>query len=484
MGILAALSGCKTNKCFDNGATMIGSGYKTAPMKLPIKVGVVGVGRRSMGALKRISSIPGMKITALCDLKEERIAAGQRVLANNKVEKAAEFLGPDGYDRMLDTDIDVVYNVTPWALHAPFGVKAMEKGKHVLIEVPAAVSVEECWALVETSERTGKLCMQLENCAYGEAEMLCLNLVRKGLLGEIVHAEGGYIHDLHVKCYTDAKPDPSEYPNGYTNHWRLRHNAKHKGNQYQTHGLVPLCQYLNINRGDKFNYLVSLESNQFTYEMFAKRKFPGTWKSNLKVDMGDMNLTLVKTAKGRSILIQHDVSSPRPYSRLNTCTGTNGIFTGIKFPLGEEDQFGYAEGCPVKFAWKQPGHEHIGKFFKFDEMQKLRLEHKHPLWAQAGEAAKLIGGHGGMDFLMDLRWCYCLQNGLPLDMDVYDLAATCCIGELSERSVRSGSEPQDIPDFTRGAWKSAEPLGIVDIDLKKMGIDLNAIEKDKNALAV
>ena len=480
MGALAALTGCKS--VFSTSASMLG--FSCAPMKLPIKVGVVGVGRRSMGAIKRISSIPGMKIAALCDLIPERIAAGQRVLEKNNVEKALEFLGGDGYDRMLDSDIDVVYNVTPWSLHAPFGIKAMEKGKHVFIEVPAAVTLEECWALVETAERTGKHCMQLENCAYGEAEMLCLNLVRKGLLGDLVHAECGYIHDLHVKCYFDAKKDPSEYPNGYTNHWRLKHNAKHKGNQYETHGLVPVCQYMNINRGDKFDYLVSLESDQFTFERSARRRFPGTWKADLKVAMGDMNLTLIKTAKGRSILVEHDVSSPRPYSRLNTCTGTEGIFTGITFPKGEEDNFGYASGCPVRFAWKDSGREHISGFFPFDKMQKLRLEYKHPLWTTAGEVAKLIGGHGGMDFLMDLRWCYCLQNGLPLDQDVYDLATTCCVGELSERSVRSGGDPQNVPDFTRGGWKTAKPLDIVDIDLCKMGLDPALLKKDDNALAV
>ena len=484
MGVLAAASGCVTKGVESCAGRATMQGFKVAPIKLPIKIGIVGVGRRAMGAVKRLSSIPGMKVECLCDILPERIAAGQKVLRDNNAPAAKEFCGEGGYDRMLDEDIDVVYNVTPWKLHAPFGVKAMEKGKHVFIEVPSATTLEECWALVETAERTGRHCMQLENCAYGEAEMLCLNFVRKGLLGDIVHGEGAYIHDLHDKCYHDALPDPSKYPNGYTNHWRLRFNAEHKGNQYETHGLVPLCQYMNINRGDRFDRLVSLESDQFTFERFAANKYPGTWKSDLRIAMGNMNLTVIRTAKGRSILVEHDVSSPRPYSRLNVCTGTEGAFSGITFPKGEEDQFGYASGCPVRFAWKSGGHDHIGEFFSFDRMQRLREEYKHPLWKAAGEAAKLIGGHGGMDFIMDLRWCYCLQNGLPLDTDVYDLATTCSLGELTERSVRSGGDAQIVPDFTRGGWKSAEPLGIVDIDLAKMGFDPNKLKKDENALFV
>ena len=475
LGALAAFGGCRQfNNLCDTPAM---PGAKVPPMKLPIKVGIVGIGQRGRGAVKRLSSIPTLKVAALCDLYEERVAEGQEILSEADCEKAAGFSGPDGYDRMLDTDIDVVYNVTPWTLHAPFGVKAMEKGKHVFIEVPAAVSVEECWALVETSERTGKHCMQLENCAYGEAEMLCLNLVRKGLLGELVHAEGAYIHDLRELCYQDMKDG------GYADFWRLKFNVEHKGNQYQTHGLVPLCQYMNINRGDKFDYLVSLESDQFAFEKYARKKFPGSWKSRLKIDMGDINTTLIKTAKGRSIMVQHDVSSARPYSRLNTCQGTEGFFTGIRFPGGAKSQYSYHAENVVRFAWKGP-KEHVEDFFSYGRMSRHRRECKHPLWITAGEAAKFIGGHGGMDFLMDLRWVYCLKNGLPLDMDVYDLASTCCIGELTERSVRRCGEPQKVPDFTRGAWKSAEPLGIVDVNLQELGLDVTKLQKDKNALSV
>lgn len=484
MGVLAAAGGCVSRGIRTCSLPASMQGFKVDPIKTPVKVGFVGVGRRAMGALKRISSIPGMRITAVCDLMPERIAAAQDVLKQNNAPAAKEFLGPNGYDAMLQEDLDVVYNVTPWDLHASFGVKAMNAGKHVMIEVPAAMTIEECWELVETAERTKKHCMQLENCAYGEAEMLCLNLVRKGILGEIFHGEAAYIHDLHSKCYFDAQPDPRKYPNGYTKHWRLMHNAKHKGNQYATHGLVPVSQYMNINRGDRFETLVSLESDQFTYGPFAAKKYPGTWKEKLPIAMGNMNQSIIRTAMGRTILVQHDVSSPRPYSRLNVCSGTNGIFTGITFVGDQLDEFGYSLGNPVRFCWKEEGKEHINTFFPYKKMKLFREEYKHPLWKQVGKAAQLIGGHGGMDFIMDLRWCYCLQNGLPLDTDVYDLAATCSVAELSERSVRSGGNAVDVPDFTSGGWKTAKPLGIVDIDLVKMGFDPNAVVEDKNALNV
>jgi hypothetical protein len=240
---------------------------------------------------------------------------------------------------------------------------------------------------------------------------------------------------------------------------------------------------MNINRGDRFDYLVSLESNQFNFELYGKTNFPGhSWKENLKVDMGDMNTTLVKTVKGRSIMIQHDVSSPRPYSRLNVCTGTKGIFNGIAFAKKPEDAL--ANGNICHFGWEDKNGKGCHRYFDFAKTEEIRAKYKHPLWKKAGEFAKAIGGHGGMDFLMDLRWCYCLQNGLPLDTDVYDLASWCCLAELSEKSVRNRSASMDVPDFTKGGWKTAAPLGIVDIDLQKMGLDVNSAKKDATQLNV
>ena len=197
--------------------------------------------------------------------------------------------------------------------------------------------------------------------------------------------------------------------------------------------------------------------------------------------MGDMNTTLVKTAKGRSIMIQHDVSSPRPYTRINRITGTKGSLAGISFIYGDK---AITSECPVRFGWEEKSGAGVHAYFPEEKQKELREKYKHPYWKQAGEIAKKVGGHGGMDFLMDLRWAYCLQNGIPLDTNVYDLAASCCIGELSERSVRSRSSSIDFPDFTKGEWKTQAPIGIETVDLSKMGLGIDDVKKDKSALHV
>jgi hypothetical protein len=223
---------------------------------------------------------------------------------------------------------------------------------------------------------------------------------------------------------------------------------------------------MNINRGDKMDFLVSLESDEANHSGYARWKFPAdSWQARKKIAMGDMNTTLIKTAKGRSILVQHDVASPRPYSRINRISGTKGMLEGCYF---SDSMNPVTSGCYCRFGWRENPDDAMHAFFNEKKIEEMRLKYRHPLWKQAGELAKAVGGHGGMDFLMDLRWVYCLQNGLPLDMDVYDLASWCSICELSERSVRSNSRPQDIPDFTCGGWKSAKPLGIEGIDMAKM----------------
>lgn len=418
-----------------------------------IRVGIAGLGCRGGMAMDRLPIIPGVEVAALCDTRQELVAAQQAKLVRNGLAPAREFSGPDAYRQMCEWDgIDVVYNCAPWSLHVPLAVCAMENGKHALVEVPAAFTVEDCWLLVETSERTGMQCMQLENCCYGEIELLTLSIARKGLLGRLVHGEGAYLHDLRSYNYNTPEEDPAWH---YRDFWRLKWNVVHKGNQYCTHGLGPICQYMGINRGDRLDYLVSLESGQFGFEEYAREKYPPEdWRASLKVEMGDMNTTLVKTARGRSILIQHDVADPMPYDRLNTVVGTRGILADYPFRVGWEDA---------------PG-KGVHRFFDDARAAEVREEHMHPLWRQAGKLAQEVGGHDGMDLIMDLRWAYCMQNGLPLDQDVYDLAAWCSLGELTERSVREGSMPQKVPDFTRGAWERREPLGVESIDPALMDI--------------
>ena len=459
MGAAAALVGCSSTKGFGFGEGGRMAFYADKPFK-KLRVGIIGLGR-GLAGVHGFDAIPGCEITAICDINATRVRWIEKEIAAAGRPQPKVYTGSEEAWKGLcdDPNVDLVYNSTPWELHVPIALYAMRAGKHVATEVPSAFTVDDCWELVETSEKLERHCMQLENCCYGENEMLALNLCRLGKLGDLVHAEGAYIHDLRSYNYGEWVEESPGYNkkegvHAYWNFWRLRHNTAHKGNQYTTHGLGPICWYMDINRGDRFDYLVSLESDQFNFEAYAKAAYPGTWRAEHKVEMGDMNTMLIKTKRGRSIMIQHDVSSPRPYSRINTVTGTKGIFADY----------------PYRVGWEEKAGAGVHSFFKAERAEEVKKEFMHPLWKQSGEMAKRLGGHGGMDFLMVLRLAYCLQNGLPLDQNVYDLASWCCLCELSEKSVRRRSASMDVPDFTRGAWKTTPPLGDLTVDLAKIGL--------------
>ena len=456
MGAAAATVGCTSGKARAaccTGAPGCMSGYADKPFK-ELRVGVVGLGRGSLGI--DLGKFPNVKITAICDITQSRIDRALAKCAKNKIPTPRIFTGsPEAWKRMCEWDqVDLVYNGTPWQLHTPIALYAMEHGKHVVVEVPSALTLDDCWALVETSERTRRHCMQLENCCYGETEMLALNMCRQGLFGTLVHGEGAYIHDLRKSCY--GKFDPATGSGGYWDYWRLRYNRAHGGNQYPTHGLGPICIDMDINRGDNFDYLVSVDSIQAGFQEYGKGKFgAGSPEAGWKVKMGDMNTTIIKTKLGRTIMVQHNVTGPRPYSRINLISGTKGMLQDYPLRIALEKVLG--EGTHA-----------------FDEKAtaEMREKYKHPLWKTAGEYAKIHGGHGGMDFLMLLRLAWCLQMGQPLDMNVYDLAAWCSLNELTEKSADSRGRSMDVPDFTRGAWKTQKPWGFEDVDLAKMGLNL------------
>ena len=493
MGAAALAGGCMTDgfRLCGNGGSM--QGFACAPLKR-VRVGVAGLGGRGTAAMTRLALIPGCTVTGLCDLRADRLADCQQVLKGLKAPRAKEYLGPEAYKEMCDAaDVDVVYVATGWQAHVPIGLRAANAGKHAFIEVPAAFTIDECWEFVETAERNRVHVMQLENCCYGEAELLCLNLCRQGVLGELVHGEAAYIHDLRGMNYAD---DPSlkdatgayNVNRGYWDHWRLRWNKDHQGNQYPTHGLGPVCQYMNVNRGDCLDYLCSIDSRQANFEAYGKAKWPaGDWHHELKVDMGDMTTSVIRTKLGRTIMVQHDVSSPRPYSRLNLISGTKGVFKGCYFanPEGgpESNADVYRQGCGCRFGWGENIGDTVHGFFDRRKTEEMRARYAHPYWKAAGEVAKKIGGHGGMDFLMDLRWVYCLQNGLPMDMDVYDLATWCSICELSETAHRE-RRYMDVPDFTRGGWRTAKPLDIVSVDLARMDFDRGKLEQSKGQMNI
>jgi len=403
-----------------------------APKLDVVRIGIIGLGNRGPGAVDRLSYIQGVEIKALGDLYEDRVEKAQNILTKKGLPKAVGYSGSrDAWKQMCERDdIDLIYTCTPWAMHTPIAVYAMEHGKHAATEVPAAITLEECWQLVETSEKTRKHCMMLENCCYDFFELMTLNMVRQGYFGEVIHGEGAYIHNLLSSNFEKE---------GYAEMWRLKENFKN-GNLYPTHGLGPICQIMNINRGDQMDYLVAMQSNDFMMAETAKRlaaqdgfynEFAG------KTYRGNMNNTVIRTFKGKTILVQHDVTSPRPYSRLHIVAGTKAY--AQKYPTPAR--------VAVEDAWLNP-----------EEMKKLEDQYSPEIVRKVGEMAKEIGGHGGMDFMMDWRLIDCLRNGLPLDQDVYDAALWSSISPLSQQSIANRSASVDIPDFTRGAWKNNQPV--------------------------
>ena len=398
-----------------------------------VHVAFVGVGSRGKGAVHRYTFLEGVKIVALCDVVQENLDQAQEILREAGLPEADLYSGEEDWKKVCERpDVDLVYVCTHWDLHTPVAVYAMEQGKHVASEVPIAISIDECWQLVNTAEKTRRHCMQLENCNYDFFELTTLNMVRKGLLGEIVHAEGAYIHDLREDIFSEE--------GSYWNMWRLRHNQNRNANLYPTHGFGPICHVLNIHRGDKMEYLVSVASDQFGMSEYARKKFgEDSDYGTRSYARGDMNTTLIKTAKGKSMMIQHDVTSPRPYSRIHMLSGTKG----------------FVQKYPVQGIALEPfAHEFMGQ----EEMEELLAEYEHPITRELGELAREVGGHGGMDFTMDYRLIYCLRNGLPLDEDVYDAAEWSSIIELSEKSIENQGMPVKVPDFTRGAWNKVSEV--------------------------
>ena len=339
----------------------------------------------------------------------------------------------DAWKKMCERDdIDLIYIATDWKHHAQMGVYAMEHGKHAAIEVPAAMTLEEIWKLINTSERTRKHCIQLENCVYDFFELTTLNMAQHSVFGEILHVEGSYIHNLE-----DFWPY-------YWNNWRLDYNRKHRGDVYATHGLGPACQLLDIHRGDRMKTLVAMDTKAVSGPKLV-RKLQNEDGSDFR--NGDHTMTFIRTENGKTIHIQHDVMNPRPYSRMYQLTGTEGFAN--KYPVEQ-----YCLRPEKSAATGIPDHEKLDMHSAVSQEVKdmLMKKYKHPIHQELEETARKVGGHGGMDFIMDYRLVYCLHNGLPLDMDVYDLAEWCCMADLTRLSIENGSAPVAVPDFTRGAW--------------------------------
>ena len=401
-----------------------------APKIKNVRIGLIGLGHRGGGAVGRLSKIPGATLAAICDLEPKKVEKQIAGLVKRDYPAPKTFSGEEGWKKMCEMDdLDLIYICTPWRHHTPMAVYAMECGKHAATEVPAATTIEECWQLVNTSERTKKHCMQLENCCYDGFEMLTLSMAQQGAFGELCHAEGAYIHDL-VGLNTGGH---------YQGKWRLEQNIKRNGGLYQTHGLGPISQCMNINRGDKYGYVTSMSSLDVNLRPAIQKRLKGTPYAEAKTVRGNMNTTLIKTANGKTIMVQHDVSSPRPYSRIHLLSGSKGMCR--KYPDG----------------MIALGHHAL----KGDALKEVKKKYAHPLSKRMADAARKLGGHGGMDGIMDSRLIECLNQGLPLDQDCYDAAAWSAVAPLSEWSVANQSNSIEVPDFTRGAWRKNKPLGVV-----------------------
>ena len=412
--------------------------FAAAPLPV-LRAAFIGLGARGPQHLANFSALPGTEVVALCDLHEDLVTRAAATLTG--APPARYFGAEEGWRSML-TEVrpDLVFIATNWGNHAPMAVAAMEAGAHAFVEVPLAVTLDELWQIIDTSERTRRHCMMLENVNYGRDELLFLNLVRRGLIGELLHAEAAYIHELRWQM--------EEVERG-TGSWRTGHYARRNGNLYPTHGLGPVAQYMNLARGeDNFRRLVSFSSPARGRERYAAAQYPPDHRWNaLKFTGGDINTSLIKTELGRTIMVQWDETSPRPYTRHNLIQGTLGTLAGFPPRVALE---GGVEGLTEDHhRWVQ-GEDLAGLYEKYD----------HPLYTKLN-ATTAGSGHGGMDGIMMYRIVECLQRGLPLDQNVYEGAYWSAVAPLSEASVAADGLPQDFPDFTRGRWPQTQPLRIV-----------------------
>ena len=436
----AALSGCVT-RAGERGVAAIG--FASAPFA-ELRTGHIGLGRRGPGAVRRLSAIIGARVAALCDLVPERVAAAQSIL-RGRGKSAAEFSGAEGWKGLCESpEVDLVFIATPSPRHAEMALYAMECGKHVAIEAPAAMTVDDCWRLVEASERTRRHCVQLESAIYAESRLLALGLVRGGFLGELLHGESDYAFDARAQIY--AAPDRG----GDRGYWRLKWRGAHAGDPAAALALAPMIPLMNINRGDRFDYLVSVQTDSAGADKFAAAAFgAANWRAGVHPAGGDAVMTAIRTVGGRTLLVRNAAGVARPPSRFTLLQGTKGVFG--------------ADDGDFRCARESRCGEGAHAFFDDERKARLREEFRHPLWRGRGKTAAVLERDDACDWLQELRLVHCLRNGLPTDADVYDLAAGCAAVELSERSCRARGEAQDVPDFTRGGWRAAAPRTIGDL---------------------
>jgi predicted dehydrogenase len=433
--VVAASGGSSAHAQAPAAGAAQGPKFLTAPPIDHVRMGIIGLGHQGSSHLGNFLKVPGVEVRAICDLVPEKVEKGLAACAKAGAPKPATYTGgTEEWRRLCDSDLDLVYIVTPWDLHAPMCVEAMKKGKHAATEVPMAPTIDECWQLVETSESTRRHCVMMENCCYDREEMMILNMVRQGVLGELLHAECGYLHDLRRLKLSRTY---------YEGRWRLAHSIRRNGDLYPTHGLGPVCQWMDVNRGNRLESLVSVATKSRGLSLWAAKEFgPESSEARQKYALGDVVDTFIRTNRGETIVVTHDTNTPRPYSRKILLQGTKGVVQ--KYPLPARV---YVEGTSPDDKW--------------EELQKYSDTYEHPIWRSLEEQSK-GAGHGGMDYIEDFRLVQCLRTGTPTDFDVYDGATWSAVSGLSEQSIATGNFVE-CPDFTRGAWQARQPLGIVTV---------------------
>ena len=422
-------------------------GDYSAPKLETVRVAFIGVGGRGTGHARQIATIEGTEVVAISDLYQDltqrSIDICKEIGKGERHNEIAMYSGGENKWKLMLKEVkpDAVFISTNWDNHAPMVIETMKSGAHAFVEVPMATTIEDMWEIVNTSEKTRKHCMMMENVNYGRDELMYLNMCRKGVIGEFLHAEAAYIHELRFQMEQQERG---------TGSWRTHHYAKGKGNLYPTHGLGPVAQYMNLARGDdNFNTLISYSTPALGRKIYAEKNYTSDHKWNkLDYKNGDLNTSIIKTNIGRTIMVQWDETSPRPYSRHNLIQGTKGTLAGFPTRVALE---GGVEGVTKNHhSWAQ------GK-----DLEVLYEKYDHPLYKRLGALAKKMGGHGGMDFMMRYRIIECLRKGQPLDQNMYEGCFWSAVTELSARSIEDGGAPQRFPDFTRGNWKSTNPLSII-----------------------
>ncbi|MEO9483142.1 MAG: Gfo/Idh/MocA family oxidoreductase [Ekhidna sp.] len=416
-------------------------GFSTSPIA-KVRIGMLGLGNRGKTLTQMLYWLldnDKAEIVAVSDLLEKNVDQVLEGLKAHQQKRPKVYAkGEDDWKKLVERDdIDLLIIATPWRLHTPMALYGMEQGKHVASEVPIAYTLEDCYKLIRTAEATKRHCMMIENCCYNDEELFVLNMIQEGVFGDVSHAEGAYIHDLRKHMLSD------DY---YQGQWRIQHHRNRDGNFYTTHGIGPISNYLNIGHGDNFTTLTSMSSREKSLSDAAKRV--GSPYTDIKC--GDMNTTLIKTSLGKTVMLQFDVHTGSPYSRINKVVGTGAIHAGYpgRLYIDDPDELKY---------W---GHNWLPD----ERYQEYRQEYRHPMIKKLKKISENYKhGHGGMDFIMIYRLITCLNQGVALDQTVYDSIIWSAITPLSEISVADNSQSVDFPDFTGGTWKKARDLEIMRI---------------------